>query len=165
MDRSQKREVVESVKQHCENYEYFFCFNYKHSTVETLESFRNELDGKARVVKNSLLKIALADSKFNGIPEVVNGQVLSVFTNDLVGTAKLLCKYAKDHESINLLAVSDGSSTGDDATIEAFSKMPSLDETRAKIIGLLSAPQRSIMSVINAPATRIMMILSEKSKQ
>ena len=121
-----------------------------------------ELRGKMRdagasykVAKNRLAKLALNDTDYSGLSDLLTGPTAIAYSTDPVAAAKAAVDFAKTTDRIEIVGGSMGGQLLDQAGVKALASMPSLDELRAKLIGLVNAPATKIAQVVNAPAAKL----------
>ena len=114
-----------------------------------------EMGVTVKVTKNTLAKRALSGSQFEGISGLFAGPTCLVYSNDPVATAKAAQEFAEKNEKFVVLGGALGAVVLDAKGVEALSKMPSLDELRGKIVGLIQAPATKIAGVVSAPAGQL----------
>ncbi len=156
MNREQKATEIENLKQRIENSETVVVAQYSGLTVAEMTELRSKLreagaDG-FKVTKNTLMKLALDGSNFEGISELFQGPVGIATSQDPVAAAKAVYEFAKDNEKLIIMGGAMGATVLDKAGVEALAKMPSLDELRGKIVGILQTPAQNIARVLQAPA-------------
>src|SRR5262245_22500179 len=122
----------------------------------------NDLRGKMRaaggtvkVAKNRLARIALQGTGSEGIVELFKGQTLIAYSKDPVAAPKVASDFAKGNEKLIILGGSMGSTTLNPDGVKALATLPSLDELRAKIVGMIKTPATRIAQVVNAPAGQL----------
>lgn len=115
-----------------------------------------------RVAKNRLAKIALRDRPCAGVAELLSGPTAIAFAAEPVGIAKVLCAFAKEHENLVVLGGAMGEAVLDAQRIEALSKLPSLDELRGTLVGLLQAPATKIVRTLAEPGGLLARVLAAK---
>ena len=108
-----------------------------------------------KVAKNSLAKLALNDTDYAGLSEYLTGPTAIAYSTDPVAAAKAAVDFAKTTDRIEIVGGSMGAQLLDQAGVRALATMPSLDELRAKLIGLVNAPATKIAQVVNAPAAKL----------
>ena len=108
-----------------------------------------------KVAKNSLAKLALNDTDYTGLSEYLTGPTAIAYSTDPVAAAKAAVDFAKTTDRIEIVGGSMGANLLDEAGVRALATMPSLDELRAKLIGLVNAPATKIAQVVNAPAAKL----------
>ena len=158
MDRSQKTDAVAQLNN---------VFNEAGVVVVTrnlgltvaestdLRAKMREAGATYQVAKNRLAKIALKDTDYAGIEEYLNGPTALAYSADPVAAAKAVVEFAKTNDRIEVVGGSMGSQVLDEAGVRALASMPSLDELRGKIVGLVNAPATKIAQVVNAPAAKL----------
>ncbi len=155
MNRKQKEAEVKVLEQRFADNETIVVAHYDGITVEQLKVFRAQLRAEGatfKVAKNSLVKRAIKGSKFEGAVDLFSGPTGIVASEDVVAAAKVAQKFAKENENFKILGGAMGSQILDVQGVEALAKMPSLDELRGKLVGLLQAPASKIARIMQAPA-------------
>ena len=158
MDRSQKTDAVAQLNN---------VFNEAGVVVVTrnlgltvaestdLRAKMREVGATYQVAKNRLAKIALKDTDYAGIEEYLNGPTALAYSADPVAAAKAVVEFAKTNDRIEVVGGSMGSQVLDEAGVRSLASMPSLDELRGKLVGLVNAPATKIAQVVNAPANKL----------
>ena len=158
MDRSQKTDAVAQLNN---------VFNEAGVVVVTrnlgltvaestdLRAKMREAGATYKVAKNRLAKIALKDTDYAGIEEYLTGPTALAYSEDPVAAAKAVVEFAKTNDRIEVVGGSMGSQVLDEAGVRALASMPSLDELRGKLVGLVNAPATKIAQVVNAPANKL----------
>jgi large subunit ribosomal protein L10 len=108
-----------------------------------------------KVAKNRLAKIALEGTDVAGIAPLLKGPTVIAFSGDPVAAPKVAVDFAKANEQFVILGGSMGKTALDLNGVKALAALPSLDELRAKLVGLIQAPATKIAQVINAPASKV----------
>jgi large subunit ribosomal protein L10 len=108
-----------------------------------------------KVAKNRLAKLAIKDTDYSGIGEYLSGPTALAWSEDPVAAAKAAVEFAKANEKLEIVGGSMGTQVLDEAGIRALASMPSLDELRGKIVGLINAPATKVAQVVNAPAAKL----------
>jgi large subunit ribosomal protein L10 len=171
MDRAQKAQELEFLKDVFTGEgeganEGIMLAHYAGLTVAQMTTLRRS--GRAegvtiKVTKNSLAKRAIAGSQFEGISELFSGPVCMAFSNDPVAAAKVIQGFAKDNDKMVILGGALGVNVLDAKGVEALSKMPSMDELRGTIVGLLQAPATKVAGVLQAPAGQLARVVGAKA--
>lgn len=125
------------------------------SQITELRSNLREEGASFKVVKNSLAKIASKGTDYEGLSDMFTGPVGIAYSQDPVSAAKITQKFAKDNNKLVVVGGSMGAQLLDAAGVEALSKLPSLDELRGKLVGLLQAPATKVAGVLQAPAGQL----------
>lgn len=124
-----------------------------------------ESGAKIRVVKNRLAKLAFEGTDFEGCADLMKGPAVIAYSQDAVAAAKVAHEFAKDHDKLQIVGGGLNKEVLDKAGVEALAKMPSLDELRAKVIGLLNAPASRIATYTQEPAAKVARVLNAKGEQ
>jgi LSU ribosomal protein L10P len=137
--------------------------HYEGMTVADMQDLRarmREAGGSVRVAKNKLAKIALEGQPCASIAEYLTGMTVLSYSEDPVAAAKVVVKYAKDNEKLEILGGAMGDSALDVAGVKAVADMPSREELIAQIVSAIGAPASNIAGAVGAPASNIASILS-----
>lgn len=108
-----------------------------------------------KVAKNRLARLALNDTDYSGLSDLLTGPTAIAYSTDPVAAAKAAVDFAKTTDKIEIVGGSMGGQLLDQAGVRALASLPSLDELRAKLIGLVNAPATKIAQVVNAPAAKL----------
>ena len=108
-----------------------------------------------KVAKNRLARLALNDTDYSELSDLLTGPTAIAYSTDPVAAAKAAVDFAKTTDRIEIVGGSMGGQLLDEAGVKALASMPSLDELRAKLIGLVNAPATKIAQVVNAPAAKL----------
>lgn len=128
---------------------------YSGLTVKNLSDFRAELRKEGatfKVTKNSLAKIALKGTKFEGISDMFVGPTGIATSKDPVAAAKVAYEFSKKNDKLVIIGGGLGELVLDAKAIEALAKLPSLDALRGKLIGLIQAPATKLAVLMQTPA-------------
>lgn len=162
MDRAQKSESIETLKGVFANAGAVVVTHYLGLTVAETTDLRGRLrkEGAAfKVVKNRLAQKALNGSG-DEAQALFKGPVAIAYGPDAVSAAKVTAAYAKDNEKFTIIGALMGDQVLDAKSVDALSKLPSLDELRGRLIGLINAPATRIAGVLQAPGAQIARVLS-----
>lgn len=158
MDRSQKADAVAQLNAVFNEVGVVVVTRNLGMTVAQSTDLRNKMrDAGAsyKVAKNRLAKLALKDTDYVGLDDMLTGPVGLAWSSDPVAAAKAAVDFAKSNDKLEIVGGSMGSVVLDEAGIKALASMPSLDELRAKLIGLVNAPATKIAQVVTAPAAKV----------
>ena len=108
-----------------------------------------------KVAKNRLAKLALKDTQYEGLEEYLTGPTALAWSTDPVAAAKAAVEFAKTNDKLEIVGGAMGSTKLDAEGVKALAAMPSLDELRAKLIGLVNAPATKVAQLVNAPASKL----------
>ena len=158
MDRAAKSELVASLGQVFKSTQVVVVAHYSGLTVSQMQTLRRQMKqagATVKVAKNRLAKIALEGSDVASIAPLLKGPTLIAFSGDPVAAPKVAVDFAKAHERFVILGGAMGKTALDTNGVRALAALPSLDELRAKLIGLVQAPATKIAQVITAPAAKV----------
>jgi len=158
MDRSQKTEAVAQLNAVFNEVGVVVVTRNLGLTVDQSTDLRNkmrEAGASYKVAKNRLAKLALKDTDYVGIDEYLNGPTALAWSEDPVAAAKVAVDFAKSNDKLEIVGGSMGTQVLDEAGVKALASMPSLDELRGKIVGLVNAPATKVAQVVNAPAAKL----------
>ena len=120
-----------------------------------LRSAMRESGASYKVTKNKLAKLAIQDTDYNSIGDMLTGPVALAISPDPVAAAKAVVEFAKTNDKLEIVGGAMGDTVLDVNGVKALAALPSLDELRAKLIGLLNAPATKVAQVIQAPASKV----------
>jgi large subunit ribosomal protein L10 len=123
--------------------------------MQTLRRQAKQAGTSVKVAKNRLAKIALEGTDVASIGALLKGPTLIAYSGDPVGASKVAVDFAKANEKFVILGGAMGKTALDPNGVKALAALPSLDELRAKIVGLIQAPATKIAQVVNAPAAKV----------
>lgn len=158
MSRAQKEAEVKVLNERFANDELVVLTHYDGLTVKQLETLRADLRKEGanfKVTKNRLAKLAIKGTKFEAIAEMFTGPTGMASSPDPVAAAKVAHKFAKGNDNLKILGGALGAQILDAKGIEALAKLPSLDEVRSKLVGLLVAAPTKLAGLLQAPAREL----------
>ena len=120
-----------------------------------LRTKMRDVGASYKVAKNRLAKLALKDTDYTSIEEYLTGPTALAYSADPVAAAKAVVEFAKTNDKLEIVGGSMGSTALDANGVKALAAMPSLDELRAKIVGLVNAPATKVVQLVNAPASKL----------
>ena len=132
--------------------------HYSGLSVAQMQSLRKQMrqaGGSVKVAKNRLAKLALKDTDVAAIAPLLKGPTVLAYSGDPVAAPKVAVDFAKANEAFVILGGSMGKTALDTDGVKALAALPSLDELRAKIVGLVQAPATKIAQLVNAPAAKV----------
>jgi large subunit ribosomal protein L10 len=158
LDRAAKSELVANLGQVFKATQVVVVAHYSGLTVAQMQNLRRQMKqagASVKVAKNRLAKIALEGSDVASIAPLLKGPALIAFSGDPVAAPKVAVDFAKAHERFVILGGAMGKTALDTNGVRALAALPSLDELRAKLIGLIQAPATKIAQVVTAPAAKV----------
>jgi len=142
--------------------------HYAGMTVAQMTDYRRRIKdagGKVKVAKNRLAKLALKDTNAAGIADLFKGPTCIAYSKDPIAAARIAVKYAKENDKLVILGGAMGPTLLDPNGVKALAELPSLDELRAKLIGLLNAPATKIARTIKEPGAKLARVVQAKAGQ
>jgi large subunit ribosomal protein L10 len=118
-----------------------------------------------KVAKNKLVKHAIKGTKFAALDKFLHGPTALAYSKDPVAAAKASVDYSKKNEKFKIVGGVMGDQVLEEAQIKVLAALPSLDQLRAKLLGLLQAPATKIAGVLQAPAGQLARVLSARGRQ
>lgn len=169
ISRARKEELIAQYSELINDSSAIFLTNYQGMSVAKINALRDEVikaDGVFHVTKNTLLKRALADADIDVPDELLQGQLATGFAlNEVPTLAKALVDYAKKEDALELVGGFLGNEYLQADSVEALAKLPSLDELRGQLVGLISAPARNVASVVASGVRQVVNVLDAYSKK
>ena len=158
MEKAQKREVVTALHDVFAKTGVVVVAHYAGLTVAQMTKLRSEMrsaGGRVKVAKNRLVKLALEGTDAKGIADLLKGPTCLAFSEDPIAAPKVAVKFAKANEKFVILGGSMGATVLDAKSVNSLADLPSLDELRGKLIGLLQAPASKIARTLNEPGAQL----------
>src|ERR1700683_4226615 len=158
VERAVKAELVESLGEVFKATKVVVVAHYSGLTVGQMQTLRRQMKqagASVKVAKNRLAKIALEGSDVASIAPLMKGPTLIAFSGDPIAAPKVAVDFAKTHERFVILGGAMGKTSLDQNGVKALAALPSLDQLRAKTVGLIQAPATKLAQVVNAPAAKL----------
>lgn len=158
MERAEKREFVASLNGVFSNAGVVVVAHYAGLSVAQMNALRAEVrnaGGAVRVAKNRLVKLALQGTDLEHMSDLFQGPTVLVYSDDPVAAPKAAVNFAKSNEKLVILGGALGSTNLDAEGVKSLATMPSLDELRAKLVGMIQTPATRVAQVVNAPAGQL----------
>lgn len=158
MERAEKQELIASLHDVFAGAASVVVVHYDGLSVAEITALRSQLrevGASLKVTKNRLTRLALKGTEYEGIADLFNGPTAIGYAADPVAAPKALADYAKKNEKLRLLGGGMGTTVLDQAGVKALAELPSLDELRGKLVGLLQAPAQKLAAVTQAPAGQL----------
>ena len=162
MDRTQKKEAVASLHEVFSKTSVVVVARYSGLTVAQMQRLRRQMreaGARVQVAKNRLAQIALKGTDVASIGSLLKGPTLIAHSSDPAAAAKAAVAFARDHEKFVLLGGAMGKTALNVEGVRALAILPSLDELRAKLLGLLMAPATKLAQLANAPAAKLARVM------
>jgi len=162
VDRAAKQESINELAGVFKASQVVVVAHYSGLTVAQMQNLRKQMKGagaKVKVAKNRLAKIALKDTDAAVIAPLLKGPTVIAYSGDPVAAPKVAVDFAKTNEKFIILGGSFGKSALDLNGVKQLASLPSLDELRAKIVGLIQAPATKLAQLTNAPAGKLARVI------
>ena len=133
-----------------------------------MTDYRNRMraaGGSVKVAKNRLAKIALQGAEIGDIADLLKGPTCLAYSDDPIAAAKIAVEYAKGNDKLVILGGAMGSSVLDADGVKALAALPSLDELRGKLVGLIQAPATKIAQIVQEPGGQLARVIHAKANQ
>lgn len=167
MERAEKREVVTALHDAFAKTGVIVVAHYAGLSVSDMTRFRRDIrsaGGQVKVAKNRLVKLALEGTNAKGLADLLKGPTCLAYSNDPVAAPKVAVKFAKTNEKFVILGGAMGTTVLDAQGVGTLANLPSLDELRSKLVGLVQAPASKIARVVNAPGGQLARVFAAYGK-
>lgn len=168
MERAEKSELVTQLNQAFKGAGTVVVAQYAGLTVAEMTSFRGRMraaGGSVKVAKNRLAKRALEGTDVAHIADLFKGPTVIAYSTDPVAAAKVSIDFAKGNDKLVILGGAFGKTNLKPDGIKALAEMPSLDELRAKLVGMIKTPATRIAQVVGAPAAQIARVVGAHARK
>ena len=167
MNKESKKNYIEEMKKNFSSNEAVMIAQYQGLNVVELDLLRKELRENGilfKITKNRITKLALEKTKCKDLSNLFTGPTAVAFSNDAIMTARILAKFAKENKNLKLLGGIMGSDILDQAGVQNVANLPTLDEARANIVGILAAPASKFVSILLARSEKMSSLTPENSE-
>jgi large subunit ribosomal protein L10 len=162
VERAAKKEAVQSLKDTFESTGVAVVAHYSGLTVAQMQILRKQMKqagASVKVSKNRLAKIALEGTDVASIGSLLKGPTVIATSNDPVAAPKVAIEFAKTNEKFVILGGAMGTTVLNPDAVKALASLPSLDELRGKLVGLIQAPATKLAQLANAPAAKVARVI------
>jgi len=163
VDRAEKKQCVASLSDVFKTTSVVVVAHYSGLSVVQMQALRKQMraaGATVQVAKNRLVKIALQGTEAASIAELMRGPTLIAYSDDPVAAPKAAVAFAKNHAKLVILGGAMGATTLDVDAVCSLAMLPSLDELRAKLVGLIQAPAARLARLAIAPAAKLARVFS-----
>ena len=163
MEKAEKLQLVASLNATFKSAAVVVVAHNNGLTANQVLDLRNKMAAAGatiKVAKNSLTKLALEGTDAKGIVKLFTGPTMLAYANDPVAAPKVAADFAKAHEKFVLLGGALGNTILDANAVKALASLPSLNELRAKLLGMIQTPATRIAGVVAAPAGQLARVLN-----
>ena len=168
MSKEKKQIYIKEMKDFFSKTSSIFVTHYQGLTVKEIDGLKSEMRKYGilfKITKNRITKLALEGTKFKKLESLFSGPTAVAFSEDAITSAKILTKFAKNNSNLKIIG---GIMDDEPLSLEEVAKiatLPTLNEARAKITGILTLPAKNIMSILLAPGSKIAILAHAKSKK
>ena len=168
MNKTKKQEYIKEMTNQFDKSEAVIVAHYQGLTVAQLDKLRKEMRKHGiifKITKNRITKLALEKTKCKELSKLFSGPTAVALSDDAITSAKILTNFSKENDKLKILGGIMGSDILDLAGVRNVATLPTLEEARAKIVGILRSPAQKLASILLAPASKIAILALEKSKK
>jgi large subunit ribosomal protein L10 len=168
VERAEKRELVTALHEVFENTGVVVVAHYQGLTVAQMSALRGRMKaagGSVKVAKNRLAKLALQGTALEHIADLFTGPTVIAYSNDPVAAPKVAVDFAKTNDKLVILGGALGRTNLNADGVKALATMPSLDELRARLLGMIKTPATRIAGVLQAPGGQVARVLAAYAKK
>ncbi|MBO0344843.1 50S ribosomal protein L10 [Roseibium sp. CAU 1637] len=168
MERAEKHEFVTTLNDELGNTSVVVVAHYAGLSVAQMTALRasvRDAGGTVKVAKNRLVKLALQGTDLDHISDLFVGPTLIAYSDDPVAAPKAIADFAKAHDKLVILGGALGTTNLNPEGVKSLASMPSLDELRAKLVGMIQTPASRIAQVVNAPAGQLARVFGAYAKK
>ena len=168
MNKEQKKNYISEMTTQFENSKAIMVTHYQGLTMPQLDELKAKMREKGiifKITKNRITKLALEKTKCKNLSNLFNGPTAVAFGEDAIMSARILSKFAKDNENLKLIGGIMDNEVWDQAGVEKVANLPTLDEARANIIGILNASASKLVSIFLARSEKMSSLSPENSEK
>ena len=168
MNKYKKKTYIEEMKSFFKKNSSVFVTHYQGLSVKQIEELRSEMRKHGilfKITKNRITKLALEGSKFKKLENLFSGPTAIAFSEDAITSAKILTRFAKKNTNLKIIGGIMEEEPLSLEDVEKIATLPTLDEARAKIVGILTTPAQKIIGILLAPGSKIAILALAKSKK
>ena len=166
MNKESKKNYVKEMKENFTSNESVMIAQYQGLNVNELDELRKELREKGilfKITKNRITKIAIKETPVKDLEKYFTGPTAAAISSDPISTAKILTKFAKSHDKLKIVAGFMDGKVLDQKEVAIIATLPSLEEARSNIVGILASPAQKLVSILLAPGSKIANLARAKS--
>ena len=166
LSKEQKKNYISEMETQFQNNKAIMVTHYQGLTMSQLDELRAQMREhgiKFTITKNRITKIALEKTKCKELSSLFTGATAVAFSDDAIMSARILSKFAKTNENLKLLGGIMGEEVLDQAAVRNVANLPTLDEARANIVGILATPASKFVSILLARSEKMSSLSPENS--
>ena len=168
MNKEQKKNYISEITTQFENSKAIMVTHYQGLTMTQLDDLRSKMREHGiifKITKNRITKLALEKTKCKNLSNLFTGPTAVAFGDDAIMSARILSKFAKENENLKLLGGMMNQEVLDQAGVQNVANLPTLDEARAKITGILATPASKFVSILLARSEKMSNLAPENSEK
>ena len=168
MNKEKKQNYIKEMPNHFDKSEAVIVAHYQGLTVNQLDQLRAKMREHGiifKITKNRITKLALEKTRCKELSNLFSGPTAVALSKDAIISAKILTNFSKENSNLKILGGIMGNDILDIAGVKNVATLPTLEEARAKIAGILRSPAQKIASILLAAASKIAILALEKSKK
>jgi large subunit ribosomal protein L10 len=167
LTKDQKKNYISEITTQFENSKAVMVTHYQGLTMTQLDELRAKMREHGiifKITKNRITKLALEKTKCKDLSNLFTGPTAVAFGDDAIMSARILSKFAKDNENLKLIGGIMDNEVLDQAGVQNVASLPTLDEARANIVGILNAPASKLVSILLAYSEKMSNLAAENSE-
>ena len=168
MSKEKKKLYIDEMKNFFSTKDSVLVTHYQGLTVKQLDELKSEMRKHGilfKITKNRITKLALEGTKFKKLENLFTGPTAIALSEDAISSAKILTKFAKQNSNLKIIGGIMGEEVLKVEDVAKIATLPSLEEARAKIVGILTTSAQKIMTILLAPGSKIAILAHAKSKK
>ena len=168
MSKEKKKVYISEMSAQLDKAEAVIVAHYQGLTVKQLDELRKKMREHGiqfKITKNRITKLALEKTSRKDLSNLFSGPTAVAMSDDAITSAKILTNFSKENQNLKILGGIMGKDLLDVAGVKNIATLPTLDEARAKIVGILRSPAQKFASILLAPGSKIAILALEKSKK
>ena len=168
MNKEKKKVYIEEMKNFFQKTNSVLVTHYQGLTVKQIDELRSEMRKHGimfKITKNKITKLALEGTKYKKLENLFSGPTAIAFSEDAITSAKILTKFAKSNSNLKIIGGLMEDKPLSQEEVANIATLPTLNEARSKIVGILEAPAQKIISILLAPGSKIAILAHAKSKK
>ena len=168
MNKEKKQNYIKEMTTQFDKSEAVIVTHYQGLTVNQLDELRKTMRKHGiifKITKNRITKLALEKTRCKELSDLFKGPPAVALSKDAIISAKILTNFSKENKNLTILGGIMGNEILDVVGVKNVASLPSLEEARAKIVGILRTPAQKLASILLAPASKIAILALEKSKK
>ena len=167
MNKEQKKNYIAEMSTQFDNSKAVMVTHYQGLSMIQLDDLRAQMREHGivfKITKNKITKLALEKTKCKDLSDLFSGPTAVAFGKDAIMSARILSKFAKDNVNLKLIGGIMDNEVLDQAGVQNVASLPTLDEARANIVGILNAPASKLVSILLAYSEKMSNLSTENSE-